>query len=491
MGSSTEKNHKQLLHRIAVRAMLEKGLLPDFPQNVLTELSEISGPGQKDNNSIRDQRNILWCSIDNDDSRDLDQLSAAEQMQDGTVKIYVAIADVDSIVKNNSAIDRHARHNTTSVYTSGGIFSMLPEKLSTDYTSLNFKSDRLSIVIEMIIDSEGSLLRHEIYRSLVYNYAKLAYNSVASWLEGKTPVPDEIAAVHGLDENIRLQNAIAQKMRAQRYVHGALDLETIEAHFVFSDNSLQNLEEVERNEAKEIIQDFMIAANGATARFLEQNNRPSIRRVVRIPKRWDKIIEVAAQYGFKLPIQPDPLELNNFLAFAKTNEPIRFPDLSLTVIKLLGSGEYTVEVPGGKTEGHFGLAVKDYTHSTAPNRRYPDLITQRLLKAVLSGSPSPYSIDELNELALHCGEMEDLVRKVERRVQKSAAAMLLENRIGEQFEAIVTGVSEKGTWVRLLQLPVEGRLMHGFEGMDVGNKTHVQLIDLSVEKGYIDFERSI
>ncbi len=489
MNQAIETKHRQILYKIAHRAMIERGLLPDFSSEVINEMEKIPGPAKRENTAIRNQRKLLWCSIDNDDSRDLDQLTTAEAMDNGFVKIFIAIADVDALVKKMSAIDKHAGHNTTSVYTSGGIFPMLPEKLSTNYTSLNLNSERLSIVVEMIIDSDGALKSYDIYRSLVFNYAKLAYNSVAQWLEGKGPMPEAMASVKGLAENIRIQKTISEKMRALRYLHGALDLETIEANFIFSGDSLKSIEAQKGNEAKEIIQDFMIAANGATARFLEDKKIPSIRRVVRTPKRWDRIVEVAAEHKFKLPIQPDSKELDKFLTYARANFTESFPDISLAIIKLLGSGEYVIELPGADSGGHFGLAVKDYSHSTAPNRRYPDLVTQRLLKAAISGSSGPYSVEELQELAVHCTELEDAARKVERQVQKSAAAMLLESRIGEQFDAIVTGVSDKGTWVRLLNPPVEGRLMHGLEGIDIGNKIRVQLMDTNVEKGFIDFKR--
>ena len=489
MSQSIEPQHRKILFKIAHQAMLEKGLLPDFSNEVIEETVKIAAPVSGENKSIHDLRKLLWCSIDNDDSRDLDQLTVAESLQDGSVKIFIAIADVDILVNKMSAIDDHARHNTTSVYTSGGVFPMLPEKLSTDYTSLNLNVERHSIVVEMIIDAGGAMKSYDIYRSLVFNYAKLSYNRVGQWLDNQAPMPDEIASIKGLGDNIRLQKSVAEKMRALRYLHGALDLETIETNFVFSGDSLQSIDVMKRNDAKGIIQDFMIAANGATARFLEDKKVPSIRRVVRTPKRWDRIVEVAAEYKFKLPLEPDSKELDKFLTYARTNFSERFPDISLAVIKLMGAGEYIVELPGSSSVGHFGLAVKDYSHSTAPNRRYPDLVTQRLLKAAIAGNRESYSVEELQELALHCTTMEDAARKVERQVQKSAAAMLLETRIGEQFDAIVTGASDKGTWVRLLYPPIEGRLVHGLEGIDIGHKIRVQLTDTNVEKGFIDFKR--
>jgi exoribonuclease-2 len=483
------ESHRSILKDIAHRAMLERGLWPDFSSVVLAELNRLQGPAAADDGKLRDLRSQLWASIDNDDSRDLDQLSVAELLPGDKVKILVAVADVDSLVKDGTAIDAHARHNTTSVYTPAEIFPMLPERLSTDLTSLNFAAERLSIVIEMIVDSDGMLQDSDIYRARVTNHAKLAYNSVAAWLEGATGRLDAIAAVPGLEQNLRLQDQAAQRMKNLRHTHGALSLETIQAKPVFDGDQILALEVDEKNRAKEIIEDFMIAANGVVARFLSDRNFPSIRRVVRSPKRWDRIIEIAREYKFDLPENPDPKALEKFLTEEKIADPLRFPDLSLSVIKLLGNGEYVAEFPGGDVPGHFGLAVKDYAHSTAPNRRYPDLLTQRLVKAALDKQPVPYQTDELDLLASHCTMAEDVVNKIERQVEKSAAALLLESRIGEQFDAIVTGASEKGTWVRLLTVPVEGKLVEGFAGQDVGQRLRVQLVSLDVQRGFIDFKR--
>jgi exoribonuclease-2 len=489
MTNIEERRHRSILQRIARRVMMERGLQPDFSVQAIAELDGIHEAVTNVELSTRDLRNLLWCSIDNDDSLDLDQLSVAEAMPDGSVKILVAIADVEALVKTPSALDDHAKHNTTSVYTAAQIFPMLPEKLSTDLTSLNFESDRLAIVVEIIISGDGSLQRSDIYRATVRNHAKLAYNSVAGWLEENEPMPQAIGLVSGLDENLRLQNRTAQKLKSLRHQHGALDLETIEARPVFEGDEIKDLEAEKRNCAKDIIEDFMITANGVTARYLAAKKLPSLRRVVRTPKRWDRIVELALERGYTLPHEPDSKELDKFLISAKSADPLRFPDLSLSVIKLLGAGEYVVELPGGSSAGHFGLAVKDYAHSTAPNRRYPDLITQRLLKAAMAGSSSPYTIDELAELAKHCTENEDAAKKVERQVGKSAAAMVLESMINRRFDAIVTGASAKGTWVRLLHPPVEGRVVSGFEGLDVGYRCRVQLLHTDVERGFIDFKK--
>jgi VacB/RNase II family 3'-5' exoribonuclease len=486
--NAPDQQHRALLQDIAHRAMIERGLLPDFSTTALAELGKIQAPpGAANGESIRDLTDLLWASIDNDDSLDLDQLTVAETLPGDKVRIRVAVADVDALVKDGSAIDEHARHNTTSVYTAAEIFPMLPEKLSTDLTSLNFGEERLAVVVEMVIGADGTLQGSDIYRARVRNHAKLAYHSVAAWLEGSGALPAEIAAVDGLAENLRVQDRVAQSLKTLRHAQGALSLETIEAKPVFDGDQIRDLEVEEKNRAKELIEDFMIAANGVTARYLAAKKSPSIRRVVRTPKRWDRIVELAWQRSFRLPDNADSQALDRFLVEEKAADPLRFPDLSLAVIKLLGSGEYVAEMPGETPPGHFGLAVHDYAHSTAPNRRYPDLITQRLLKAAIAGQAAPYSCAELDVLAKHFTEAEDAANKVERQVGKSAAALLLEARIGEQFDAIVTGASEKGTWVRLLSVPVEGKLVQGFGGVDVGDRIRVQLMSINVERGFIDF----
>lgn len=489
--NETGEQHRAILQRIARRVMHERGLLPDFSAEVLTELSRIQSPEVTSGGQVRDLRNLLWASIDNDDSRDLDQLTVAEAMPGDAVKILVAVADVDSIVKSGSAIDGHARHNTTSVYTAAMNYPMLPEKLSTDITSLGFDVDRLAVVVEMVIGANGSLQGSDIYRACVRNRAKLAYNGVAAWLEGEGEVPEAVAAAHGLDENLRIQDRAAQRMKALRQAHGALSFESLETRPIFDGDAIRGLEAEKPNRAKDLIADFMIAANGVTARYLSSRKFPTLRRVVRTPKRWDKIVDIARQRGFELPQIPDPRPLEEFLVKQKAADPIRFPDLSLAVIKLMGPGQYEADIPGEAiSPGHFGLAVADYTHSTAPNRRYPDIITQRLLKAALAGQAAPYGNKDLENLAKHCTLEEDAAKKVERQVRKSAAALLLESRIGEEFDALVTGASEKGTWVRILDPLVEGRLAQGFEGLDVGQRVRVRLVSTDVEQGFIDFGRA-
>ncbi|MGC2274931.1 MAG: ribonuclease catalytic domain-containing protein [Candidatus Binatus sp.] len=396
------------LKSIARRAMLQRGLLPDFSAEVIAQTNSIAhAAAAASDPSLKDLRRLLWASIDNDDSLDLDQLSVAEQLPDGAVKILVAIADVDAIVKKSSPIDDHARTNTTSVYTAAQIFPMLPEKLSTNLTSLADGMERLAIVIEFEVDADGAVGKSDIYRALVLNRAKLAYNSVAAWLDGTAPAPAPITKVPGLDDNLRLQDRVAQAMKARRHQHGALSLETIEARPVFDGDSLADLQADRKNRATELIEDFMIGANGVTARYLEQKGLPALRRVLRSPERWARIVELARDSGGNLPPRPDCRALQEFLEDRRRADPVRFPDLSLSVVKLLGRGEYVVDFPGQPVAGHFGLAVNDYTHSTAPNRRFPDLITQRLLKAALVGTPGPYSSDELNDLAGHCTDQED------------------------------------------------------------------------------------
>jgi VacB/RNase II family 3'-5' exoribonuclease len=434
-------------------------------------------------------RDLGWCSIDNDDSRDLDQLTWAHH-ENGATRIFIAVADVDALVEKDTPIDRRARHNTTSVYTAAKVFPMLPEKLSTDLTSLNEGEDRAALIIEMLVHDDGRVTDEDVYRGYVHNHAKLAYDNVAEWLDGEGDLPQKAHDVPGLLDSLKLQDRAADKMRDLRHENGALDLETIEARPVIVDGRVVDLRQSKRNNARLLIEDFMIAANGTTARFLARNKLPSIRRVVRSPERWDRIERIAEERGDRLPPEPDPKALEEFLRRQKKADPVRFPDLSLAIVKAMGAGEYVVEEVGQQSLGHFGLAVKDYTHSTAPNRRYPDLITHRLVKAALAKKPAPYSVDELGELAAHCTDQEDAANKVERQVRKSAAACMLESRIGDHFDGIVTGASAKGTWVRIFHPPVEGKVVQGHDGVDIGDKIRVKLIDVNVERGFIDFVRT-
>ena len=366
---------------------------------------------------------------------------------------------------------------------------MLPEQLSTDLTSLGEEQDRLAIVVELVIADDGAMLSSTLFRALVRNHAKLAYNSVAAWLAGTGPVPERIAAVSGLEAQLRLQDKVAQLLKARRHQQGALSLETLEPRAVFDGEVLTGLRVEEKNRAKELIEDFMIAANQATASYLKRKGVPSFRRILRSPERWQRIVEVAARWGEPLPGEPDAQALEAFLVKRRQADPVRFPDLSLAIVKLIGRGEYVLDHSTDHAPEHFGLAVKGYTHSTAPNRRFPDLITQRLVKAALAGTPMPYRLDELEYLAGHCTEKEGEVEKVERQLRKSAAALMLESRIGQRFDAIVTGASDKGTWVRVLVPPVEGKLAGITRGLDVGDMVKVELMSTNVERGYIDFSR--
>ncbi len=485
--SQTRQNE---LAAIARRAMREHGLEPDFPPEALAQLRAIGGAGAAAGGELRDLRALLWCSIDNDESRDLDQLSVAEALTGGATRVLVAIADVDATVAAGSPLDAHASANTTSVYTAAQVFPMLPERLSTDLTSLAAGQERSSLVVEMTVTSAGAVSASDVYRARVVNRAKLAYNAVAAWLDGKEPVPDAISAVAGMDEQLRIQDRAAQALKQVRKAQGALGLATLEAQAVYEGGALMDLRPDEDNRAKELIEYFMIAANGVVAQFLEGRRSPSLRRVLRVPERWGRIVALAATVGGTLPATPDARALSAFLVGCQQKAPERFPDLSLAVVKLLGSGEYVLKRPGEPAEGHFGLAVDDYTHATAPNRRFPDLISQRLVKAALAAHGAPYDDATLRRLAEHCTAQEGNAAKVERQVRKSAAAMLLAPRIGEQFDAMVTGVNPGGTWVRIAHPLAEGKLVKGFQGLDVGDCLHVQLTHADIERGFIDFVRA-
>ena len=506
------------LRRIARRAMLERGLLPDFSPEAMRQAAAVrppearadggtgraagtggaggtpGGPGTGGaggtGGAVRDLRALLWSSIDNDDSRDLDQIEVVAPLAGGAARVLIGIADVDALVERDSPVDAHARRNTTSVYTAAQIFSMLPERLSTDLTSLAPDSDRLALVIELSVSAEGVVDEAGVYRAWVRNHAQLAYDSVGAWLAGSGAAPAPIEQVPGLAEQLRQQDEIAARLKSLRRAHGALELETGEARAVFEGGVLTDLRPDEKNRAKEIIEDFMIAANGAIARFLAARGFPSLRRVLRAPERWSRIAALAASLGERLPESSDAAALDAFLRKRRAADPTRFADLSLAVVKLLGRGEYVAQRPGEQGPGHFALAVLDYAHSTAPNRRFPDLITHRLVKAALAGQSSPYGPQELEALAEHCTLQETNATKVERRVRKSAAALLLAPRIGERFEAVVTGVNEDGVWVRIARPMAEGKLVRGAEALDVGDCIEVELVQTDVERGFVDFART-
>jgi exoribonuclease-2 len=470
-------------------AMIEHGFQPDFPQGVDPELAAIRADSNLPSpaSGFEDLRSLLWSSIDNDTSKDLDQIEWTEQLPDGRIRVLVGVADVDARVAEGTVIDSHARSETTSVYTGVQVFPMLPPALSEGITSLNENEDRAAIVIEFKVDAEGTASDGKAYRALVRNRAQLAYNGVGAWLEGRGPAPAKVAANAALAAQLKLQDKAAQAMAGSRYQHGALDLETIETRPVTQGSDVVDLARLEKNRATSLIEEFMVAANGVMARTFEDAKVASIRRIVRTPKRWDRIVEVAAGLGTTLPADPDSKALNEFLLAQKQKDPDHFPDLSLAVIKLMGPGEYVLVKASEPSPGHFGLAVEDYTHSTAPNRRFADMVAQRILKALLEKGAQPYSESDLNAIAQRCTQMEDAARKVEREMSKRIAAVVLRPRIGQNFRGIVTGVNQYGTFVRALEPHVEGMLVRGGHGLDVGDKVTVKLISTDPQRGFIDF----
>ena len=478
------------LQATAREIMQQRGFEPDFPPQVAQQITDLEAhpPQVSPAGSIRDLRNLPWSSIDNDTSRDLDQIEVAERLANGDVKIMVGIADVDAFVAQNTPIDQHAARETTTVYAGVRNFPMLPEALSTGLTSLLENQDRLSVVIEFVVDSTGNLKSPSVYRAVVRNKAQLQYNSVGAWLEGKSPAPPKVAASSDLQAQLKLQDEVAQKLKDQRFQHGALNLQTDEVHPLVLNDQVIDVVKQQKNRATELIEDFMIAANGVVARLLEKVS--SLRRIVRTPKRWDRIVQLAASKGEKLPAQPDSKALNDVLLRRKAADPDHFADVSLAVIKLIGPGEYVLERAGDVAPGHFGLAVQDYTHSTAPNRRFADVVTQRLIKALLAGQKNPYTDDELTAIAANCTQKEDAAKKVEREMSKRLAAVAMQHRIGEVFDAIVTGVNEHGTFVRVLQPHIDGLLAQGQQGLDVGDRLRAKLIRTDVQRGYIDFARA-
>jgi VacB/RNase II family 3'-5' exoribonuclease len=471
---------------LAAAAMRARGLEPEFPPAAMAQADRLAGPPTKAGEPVRDLRTLPWCSIDNDDSRDLDQLSTAEHLGHGRVRVLVAVADVDAAVPKDSPIDRHAAVNTTSIYTPAANFPMLPPRLSTDLTSLNADADRLAIVVEFVVAGDGSLESDDVYGARVRNRAQLAYGEVAGFLSGRAPAP-AAARDAEMTRQLTVQDQVAQAIAQRRYELGALDFETSDSRVRFDDGQVRELVPDLPDRAKSLIENLMIAANGVVARFLDRRGSPSIRRVVEAPERWDRIVAIAKTYGHHLPSAPDSPALARFLRERKQADPADFPELSHAVIRLVGAGQYLVDLPDRDAPGHFALAVKDYAHSTAPNRRYSDLLTQRLVKAVLNGQPSPYTVAELTAFARQCTLREDDANRVERQVRKSAAAMLVADRVGQRFAAVVTGASAKGTYVRTFSPHIEGRVVHGYDGMDVGERVSVRLVSVDVDRGFIDF----
>ncbi len=475
---------------LAAAARLEMaadGFNPTFPPEAAAQLAAIAArPAPVPSKDVRDLRQLPWSSIDNDSSRDLDQIEFAERTPAG-IRILVGIADVDAALDLHSPLDEHAAAQTTSVYTGVVTFPMLPEQLSTDLTSLNEQGGRYGIVIEYTVASDGSIVNSSTYRALIRNQAQLTYSAVGPWLEGLAPIPPKLAASPELAAQVKLQDEAACAMRTLRYKLGALDFDRTEAQVSFQNGKVQGLSARKKNRAGDLIEDFMIAANQVMAQALARSGRSFIQRVVKSPERWDRIEKLAASYSETLPPDANSAALNEFLKKRKLADPVHYPDLSLAIMKLMGPGEYTVSLHGEPPDGHFSLAAQSYSHSTAPNRRFADIVTQRLLKAMLAGLPSPYSDEELQVIARNCSLKEDAARKVERKMDKRIAAVALEGRIGDWFHAVVTGVTPKGTFVRVLELPAEGRLVRGENGVDVGDQIRVQLMHTDPQTGFIDF----
>jgi len=469
--------------------MIAEGFQPDFPPQVDQQLVALkTRPSPVPDGQVRDLRSLPWSSIDNDTSRDLDQAEVAERVNGG-IRVLVAVADVDSYVSIDSPIDAHAASQTTTVYTGIRTFSMLPEQLSTDLTSLNEAADRLAVVVEMTVAQDGSISSMDIYRALVRNQAQLTYNQVGPWLEGSAVPPPKVSGSAGFEAQLKLQDEAARALLEERHRLGALNIDRVEAEPVIVDGQVQGLNTSQRNRASELIENLMVAANGTMARTLGNAGVRSIRRVVKTPERWPRIVELAARFGDTLPPAPDSKALNAFLQRRRALDATHYADVSLAVIKLMGPGEYVVNRPGDQDQGHFALALHDYTHSTAPNRRFADTVTQRLIKSVLAKQPSPYSDGQLEAIARNCTLKEDAARKVERVMNKRIAAVALQHRIGETFAAVVTGVTPKGVFVRVLGPPVEGLLIRGQQGVDVGDKFQVKLVSTDPQRGYIDFVR--
>ena len=478
------------LHAIARQTLIEAGFDPDFPPAIAQELAAIDRQHPPADNSVRDARSLLWSSVDNSESRDLDQVEYAERLPGGDIRLLIGIADVDEFVPKGSATDEHARANTVSVYTPGTVFPMLPERLSTGVTSLLEGDDKLAVVVALVVNADGAVTASDVYRALVRNRAQLVYEPVGAWLEGRAPAPPQVAGDEELSAQLRLQEEATARLSALRRRNGALNLELETPAPVVAGGKVVGLAAQEHNRARDIIESFMVAANTAMAKLLEARGVPSLRRVVHKPEQWPRMVELAESLNDQLPAEPSSRALADFLARRKVADPAHYRELSLAVLKLLGAGEYMVEAPGVDQEGHFGLGVGDYTHSTAPNRRYPDLVTQRCLKSVIAGAAPPYTTDELYELAAHCNRMESAARKIERRMRKVAAAALLSDRVGEVFTGLVTGVKDKGTFVRLLAPPADGRVVKGERGLNVGDRVRVRLLATDVARGYIDFARA-
>ena len=481
------------LTALARQVLIDNAFTSDFPPQIISAAQSLDE--QKiilsASSEVKDLSSLLWSSIDDAASLDLDQVEFAEKLSGGDIRLLVGIADVDEFVPKDSTIDVFAAKNTVSIYTAGKVFPMLPEHLSTDLTSLRADVDRLAVVIEMTVGENGDVQTGDVFRALLRNRAKLSYEEIGAWLGENSAIPEIVSQTNGMEAQIRLQYETALRLHEFRKRKGALEFETIEAKPMISGDKINGIEIERRSAARDIIENFMIAANVQTAEFLENRNVPSLRRVVKSPQRWNRIAEIARNFGENLPENPDSIALAEFLARRKTADPTHYPDLSLSIIKLLGAGEYVVQAADADAGGHFGLAVPDYTHSTAPNRRYADLIVQRLVKATLAGEPAPYTFEQLNALAARCNERESAARKIERQIGKTVAASVMATRVGEEFDAIVTGINERGTFARILNPPVDGRVVENETNLQIGDKVRVRLIDTDARQGFIDFARVV
>jgi exoribonuclease R len=498
----------------ALDEMHAAGFKPEFGKGVDEQVADIREAlaNRKPEPAVEDLRSLGWSSIDNDTSRDLDQIEFAERIPEG-IKLRVAIGDVAAAVAKGSPIDKHAQDQTQTIYTAVKNFPMLPFDLSTDMTSLNEDADRFAVMMTFTVGPTGAMSDEKVSRAFVRNRAQLAYSRVGPWLENtasgasmgsafdlrsdsaRSAQPQAESEAQRspalptgwLADQLKLQDEAAQALHKARVENGALEFHRAEADPVVSDGKVVDVQEAIHNRAMDLIEDLMVAANGVMARTLRKGGRSGLQRVVRIPVRWDRIVELAAEHGGALPTSPDSVALNDFLETQRKNDSIHYPDLAVAVIKLMGPGEYMLMRPNDDPTGHFGLAARDYTHSTAPNRRYPDLVTQRILHAMIDNAPAPYSDQELMAIAQHCNDADKALRKIERDMQKRVAAVALAGRIGQTFAGVVTGSSDKGVYVRTFSPPAEGRVMQGGDNLDVGDKVTVRLIHTDPARAFIDF----
>jgi exoribonuclease R len=532
-GQGQHNGHGFDLAEAALDEMHEAGFKPEFGEGVAEQVAEIVQKLAvlKPEAGLEDLRALGWSSIDNDTSRDLDQIEVADRVEGG-IQLRVAIGDVAASVAQGSPIDKHAQEQTQTIYTAVKNFPMLPLELSAGVTSLNENGDRLAVMMSFTVGPDGQMLGENVSRAMVRNRAQLAYSRVGPWLEKTAAgvVDDDVLSLRSdsareheadaslsggadagvresgpgapavspvsgsladgwLVEQLKLQDEAAQALHAARVKNGALEFHKSEADPVVVDGKVIDVTEAIQNRAMNLIEDLMVAANGVMARALRKGGRSGLQRVVVIPKRWDRIVALASQHGYELPEVPDSAALNEALTDIRLKDPIHYPDVAVSVIKLMGPGEYLLMRADDDPTGHFGLAARDYTHSTAPNRRFPDIVTQRVLHAMMTGAPPPYSDAELAAIAIHCNEADKKLRKIERNMEKRVAAVAMSSRIGEVFPGVVTGASDKGVYVRVIRPPFEGRVVQGGDGLDVGDKVNVKLIHTDPARAFIDFAK--